>query len=39
MQKVKVLTIGEVHIKVNNIPECAEIISRLVELAKKEEYL
>lgn len=36
MQKVKVLTIGDVHIKVNNIPECTEMISRLVDLAKKE---
>jgi len=36
-EEVKVLTIGDVHIKVNNIPESLDMIERLVKLAKEKK--
>jgi DNA repair exonuclease SbcCD nuclease subunit len=37
METTKVLTIGDVHIKVNNIPECKDMITRLVQLAQEKK--
>lgn len=34
---MKVLTIGDVHIKVNNVPEIDEMTNKLIELTKKEQ--
>jgi len=34
---MKVLTVGDIHIKVNNVPEIDEMINKLIELTLKEQ--